>query len=178
VTESTSNRTTLNYVDSSSGKTATIKYEAASFQINKPEQYDDLYVYLLPDKLNSFMRLTPVNGQYTEKLNELIKYKLICVGYKGERAFYYSAPAVEPKAYTNIELTEISTSELNQILNQEKNRNHGSEVQKELVYYNFYKKDKIRQQDNANRKQLKQKISLVIFGCLDELLDKVFPPAK
>jgi hypothetical protein len=67
---------------------------------------------------------------------------------------------------------------LNQILNQEKNRNHGSEVQKELVYYNFYKKDKIRQQDNANRKQLKQKISLVIFGCLDELLDKVFPPAK
>ena len=80
VTEATLNRTTLNYVDSSGGKTATIKYESVSFQINKPEQYDDLYVYLIPDKLNSFMRLTPVNGRYTEKLNELIKYKLVCVG--------------------------------------------------------------------------------------------------
>ena len=174
VTEATLNRTTLNYVDSLSGKTATIKYESVSFQLNKPEQYDDLYIYLLPDKLNSFMRLTPVNGQYTEKLNELIKYKLVCVGYKGERAFFYLQPAVEPKAYANIELAEISTSELNRLLKQEKNRNPGAGLQKELAYYQFYKKDKIRQQNNADRQLLKHKISLVIFECLDRLLEDVF----
>ncbi|HEY8898770.1 MAG TPA: hypothetical protein VIM79_28270 [Niastella sp.] len=174
VTEATTDRTTLNYIDSSNGKTATIKYEAVSFQINKPEQYDDLYVYLLPDKLNSFMRLMPANGQYTEKLNELITYKLICIGYKGDRAFFYSLPAIEPKAYTNIELAEITTNELNRLLNQEKNRNHGAGVQKELVYYQFNKKDKIRQRNNANMKLLKHRISLVIFECLGKLLDEVF----
>ena len=178
VTEATTNRTTLNYTDSSSGKTATIKYESVSFQLNKPEQYDDLYVYLLPDSLNSFMRLMPVNGQYTEKLNELITYKLVCVGYKGDRAFFYSQPAIEPKAYTNIELAEISTSELNRLLNQDKNRNPGAGVQKELTYYQFNKKDKIRQKNNADMKLLKHKISLVIFECLDKLLGTMFPPQK
>lgn len=173
VTEATLNGITLNYVDSSSGKTATIKYETVSFQINKPEQYDDLYVYLLPDKLNSFMRVIPVNGQYTEKLNELIKYKLICVGYKGERAFFYSQPAIEPKAYTNIELAEISTSELNRILKQEKKRNSEAGLQKELAYYQFYKKDKIRQQSNADRQQLRQKTSFIIFGCLTKMFNLV-----
>jgi hypothetical protein len=178
VTEATTDRTTLNYTDSSRGKTATIKYEAVSFQLNKPEQYDDLYVYLLPDKLNSFMRLTPVNGQYAEKLNELITYKLVCVGYKGVRVFFYSLPAIEPKAYTNIELSEISTSELNRLLNQEKNRNPGAGIQKELVYYQFNKNDKERQKNNANRKLLKHKISLVIFECLGKLLNDVFRNIK
>lgn len=120
------------------------------------------------------MRLTPVNGQYTEKLNELITYKLVCVGYKGDSTFFNSLPAIEPKAYTNIELTAISTNELNRLLNQEKNRNHGAGLQKELAYYQFNKTDKIRQQNIANLKHLKQRISFVIFGCLAEMFDKVF----
>jgi hypothetical protein len=96
------------------------------------------------------------------------------VGYKGDRLFFYSLPAIEPKAYTNIELAEISTSELNRQLNLDKNRNPGAAVQKELVYYQFNKKDKIRQQNNADMKLLKHKISLVIFDCLGKLLNEVF----
>ncbi len=57
VVESTITRTTLNYRDSTTNKAATIKYQPVSIQIKKPEQYDGVDVYLLPDKLNSFIRL-------------------------------------------------------------------------------------------------------------------------
>lgn len=163
VYESTTTRTTLNYTDANTGKTATIKYQPVAVQINNAAQFDDLYVYLLPDKLYSFMRMKKEDGKYTEQLNELIKYKLVCVGYKGERAFYYSQQVIEPKNYTNITLTETSTQELNRKLNEEGNGSKGSDIQKDIAFYLFYTKDKKRQEHNLALYQLSWKVQRVIW---------------
>lgn len=163
VYESTTTRTTLNYTNASTGKTATIKYQPVAVQINNAAQFDDLYVYLLPDKLYSFMRMKQENGKYTEQLNELIKYKLVCVGYKGERAFYYSQQTIAPKNYTNITLAEISTQELNRKLNEEGNGSKGTEIQKDIAFYLFYNKDKKRQDHNLALYQLTWKVKQVIW---------------
>ncbi len=163
VIEVTSARTSLSITDSATGKSATIKYQPVSFAINKAEQYEELYVYLLPEKLNSFIRLPVTNGQYTEKLNELIKYKLVCVGYKDDRTFYYSLPAIEPKAYSNIELAEVSSKELNRLLNKVGNGRYGTGIQKELAFYLFYKKDSKRQKQNLELRKFTWKVQRVIW---------------
>jgi hypothetical protein len=163
VTEATSARTSVNITDPVTGKKAAIRYQPVSFAINKPEQFDDLYVYLLPEKLNSFVRLSGTNGKYTEQLNELIKYKLVCVGYKGEQAFYYSQPDIAPKAYTNIELAAVSTDKLNLLLNKEGNGRHGAGIQKDLAFYLFYKNDLKRQKRNQELRDLTWKVQIVIW---------------
>ncbi|OQP54433.1 hypothetical protein [Niastella populi] len=163
VTEATITRTTLNISDAATGKNASIRYEPVSFAVNNAPQYDDLYIYLLPEKLNSFIRLPVANDKYTERLNELIKYKLVCVGYKGEQAFYYMQPGIEPKAYTNIELQSVSASELNRLLNREGNGRHEAGIQKDLAFYLYYKKESQRQKHNLELLEFTWKVQTIIW---------------
>ena len=66
VLEATTTRTMLDFTDTRTGKKAVIKYLPVSFQISEWNSYDQLYVYLIPDKLTSFMRLTGSGGNYSE----------------------------------------------------------------------------------------------------------------
>ena len=169
VMEVTAARTTGNYTDPGTGKTATIKYQPVSFQINKPEQYDEIYVYLLPDKFNSFMRLTQVNGQYAEKLNELLTYKLACIAYKNGQAFYYSQPAIEAKVYSGIELSPITQTELTRRLNREGGARLQSDIQKEVEFMRFYQNDVKRQKHNAALNELTMMVFPIIYHCIVDM---------
>lgn len=165
VINSTVNRTTFDFTDQKTGKTATIKYLPVSFQINQPEKYDLLYVYLLPDKLNSFIRVTNTNGKYTERLNELIKYRLIIIAYKGDEAFFYSQPDIEAKAYTGIVLTKINQNDLRKKLNGKENDSQGSDIQKEMDFFLFNNLDQKRKKHNLDLQELREKVKNVIFPC-------------
>ncbi|MBO9203717.1 MULTISPECIES: hypothetical protein [Niastella] len=167
VNEETATRTSGNYTDPKTGKTATIKYQPVSFLVNKQEQFDTLFVYLLPDKLSSFMRLTQVNGRYAENLNEQIKYKLVCIACKGGRMFYYLLSGIEPKVYTEIELVEISQNELTRVLNREGSAQQESDVQKELAFFRFYNNDVKRQKRNAELEELRWRMFPIIYHCMD-----------
>lgn len=165
VYNSTSTRTTTTITDSSTGKSAIIKYQPVSFQISRQEQYDWLYVYLLPEKLSSFIRLTPENGIYTEKLNGLITYKLVCIGYKNGQAYFHSQAGIEPKAYTGLELTAISQHELKQELNRAGGDRHEKEMQNEINFQLFNYRDMKRRKHNLALQELMMKIVAVIFPC-------------
>jgi len=69
-------------------KKAVINYLPVSFGVEQWYEYDRLYVYLLPDKLSSFMRLTGSDGKYSEKLDELMQYKLVCIATKMNRHIF------------------------------------------------------------------------------------------
>jgi hypothetical protein len=166
VMDVTVGRTTGSYTDPGTGKTATIKYQPVSFQINKPEQYDEVYVYLLPNKLNSFMRLRQVKGQYLERLNELLQYKLVCIAYKNGEPFYYSRRAIEPKSYWGIELSAITQTELTRQLNREGGAQLQSDVQKEMEYFRFCQNDVKRQKQNAALNELMMKVLPIIYHCI------------
>ncbi|KAI9447037.1 hypothetical protein F5148DRAFT_1292501 [Russula earlei] len=114
----TANRTTLDFTDPQTGKRAVIQYKSVSFTIQETVNYDRIYLYLLPNKLTSFMRVTESGGQYREQLDELMRYNMICIAYKGEQAFSYSLKNIQPVNYPPIALTAIAKNQLDKQLNE------------------------------------------------------------
>lgn len=164
VMESLDNRETLDYTDSQTGKKAVIKYEPISITIKDENKFDRLLVYILPDKLNSFMRVEKSNLSYTEKLNELMNHNLVCLGYIGEQAYFYSKDNVTPKEYNNVELLPLSQQELKQNLNRYDNMQRKS-LLKEFDYQLFEVKEQQRQDILIARQHLREEIMPTIFPC-------------
>ncbi len=167
VWESTRERTTLDYTSPRNGKKAIIRYLPFSVSINNYKNYDNVFVYLLPNKLNSFMRLEDTNGVFRERLDELFAYKMECVAYKGKHVYYYSMDDVGAKAYT-IDLQEISMNELNNKLGGLGNQSQKDDMAKEVDYMQFQMQDKRRTKKNEEREALTEKFEKLIFPCYGE----------
>lgn len=164
VMESLDNRETLDYTDSQTGKKAVIQYNPINITIKDETKFDRLLVYILPDKLNSFMRVEKSNLSYTEKLNELMNHNLVCLGYIGEQVYFYSKDNVTPKEYNNVELLPLSQQELKQNLNRYDNMQRKS-LLKEFDYQLFEVKEQQRQDKLIARQHLREEIMPVIFPC-------------
>lgn len=164
VNESVRNRETLDYTDSKTGKKAVIKYEPLTVSIVNESDYDRVFVYLLPDQLNSFMRVKQESKVYTEKLNELMVNDLICLAYKGKQAYLYSKKRIASGDYNNIVLSAISDKELNVSLKQY-NRTQQTNMLKELEFQYAEVEENMRQQKLTNQKAIRREIEMVIFPC-------------
>ncbi|MDP4263215.1 MAG: hypothetical protein Q8941_11865 [Bacteroidota bacterium] len=165
VTESTITRTSLNYTEPGTGKKAIINYLPVSVQVDQWKQYDRLNVYLLPDRLTSFMRLDGIEGKYTEKLDELMRYKLICIAYKDEQAYFYSKDTIEAKDYSTIILTPAGKDELNKKLNSAGNFTQSSFLDRENDFALFDITDQKRQKYNLGLQELTRRATELIFPC-------------
>ena len=165
VVGATSNRTMLDYTDPSTGKKAVIKYTSVTFPIAGWKGYDRLYVYLLPSELSSFMLLPGTDGVYTEKLNELIKYDLVCLGYKGEQTFYYHQPGVQPGIHDSIRLSSISAEELTRQLNQVGSETQARQLIQENDFFKFDISDQKRRQKNQAWEELLARLRAMITCC-------------
>jgi len=117
VHESVRNKTTLNFKDQQTGKTAIIKYQPVSFSIADLNSYSRVDVYLLPDKLNSFIRIAEKNQTYKENLNDLFKYNLCCIGYKGGHGFLYVQRDVKPQEYPAFGLAPATDEQIANAIN-------------------------------------------------------------
>ncbi|HET6992607.1 MAG TPA: hypothetical protein VFJ43_14835, partial [Bacteroidia bacterium] len=111
VFESTSTRTTLDYTDPNSGKKAVIRYEPLTISINNENEFEQVQVYLVPDSLNSFMKVTKEGTTFKENLNELFNYSLVVVAQKGNKWFWSQHDHVQP-GNTSVQLDEIAESQL------------------------------------------------------------------
>lgn len=131
VYESTVNRTTLDYTDPNSGKKAVIKYEALTISINEENQFEQVQVYLVPDSLNSFMKVDKKGSAFEEKLNELFKYSLVVVGQKGKKWYWSQQTNVKP-GNPSVQLNEIAESQLRTNLNTSFTKKTGADFRTEL----------------------------------------------
>lgn len=166
VWKSTANRETLDYTDSTTGKRAVIKYEPVKFEFQYHTSYDGLFVYLIPDSLNSFMRVElDESDQYTEKLNELMSYKMIAIGYKGEEIFYTQINDLMPKKYTAINLEVITKAKLNKVLNQSNKSSHSKAMIDEARTQHYFLRDLKRQKEVREIKELRERLRPVVFPC-------------
>jgi cytochrome c2 len=173
VMESTLSRTTLNYTDPETGKKAVIKYEPIEVTVENVKEYDRVLVYLLPDELNSFMRMEKNNNEiFEEQLNELVIYKLVCLGYKGEDSFYFSQDNVKP-GNISVSLKKSSNTEISDNINRLNNRDHSKAMNDELSFMAFEKEEAKRQQMIISINELTNMIRPVIFPCSEGLKDTV-----
>jgi hypothetical protein len=166
VTDATIARTTLNYTSPAGQDKVTISYLPVSFNIPDWQQYDRLYVYLLPDQLSSFMRIAGAEGSYNEKLNALLKYDLVCLAYKGDQIFFYHQQNLGPKAYTHIQLSSISQPDLKRRLNEAGSIGNLSQFQDEDSFYQFDIKDQPRRKHNEELAALRGRLINMIFPCI------------
>jgi hypothetical protein len=87
VMASTTSRATLDYKDPQSGKRVSIKYDTCNIEVNNLKSFDKVYVYAIPEKLNSYVRMKQADSTFSYSLNELIKYKMVAIGYIGETMY-------------------------------------------------------------------------------------------
>lgn len=163
VLESTANRKTLDYTDKDVKK-AVIKYKPISVQINQFDQYDRVVAYLLPNKLDGFMRMNEVGGRFTESLNELIHYKLVCVGYMGTEVFLYTNKMANLRDY-NIDLIKVDGQTLKSELNDLYDKEKTGFIIDDVLFQQFDFKEKIRRTKLYDMSVLRSRIERVIFPC-------------
>ena len=118
VVESTINRSNLNYTEPSTGKKVVIMYSPISVTVTDAKNYDRLLVYLLPDKLSSFIKMNDSNSVYTEKLNGFMKYELVCIGIKGNQQSILCITDAAPKHYNDLVLKTVNANEAVQLFQQ------------------------------------------------------------
>lgn len=165
VIESTLTRTTLDYTDPENGKKAVIKYEPLTVTINNHKNYDRVLVYLLPEELNSFMRVANKNEVFEEKLNELMTYKMVCIAYKGEESFYFSQDNVRAGSLT-VSLVKTTNADIKDNVNKISKRSQSKAMNDELNYFAFEKEEAKRQVELAKINELMNKVRPVIFPCM------------
>lgn len=170
VWDATVNRTTFKY--SAGGKKAEIKYFPFSVKLKEYKQYDRVYVYLLADKLNSFIRLKQDNDLFKEQLNQLMKYKMVCLGFKGDKLYFSEVENVESKEYDDIILQEIDERGLDRKLNSLKNLNQLEGIVKEVDYWKSELQEERRMKKETDRRIFRVKVMRVIFPCIQNPLDE------
>ena len=166
VVASTLSRTTLNFEDKQTGKKAIITYLPVTFTVSNAIKYDRCYLYLLPSRLSSFMRLSDSSGYYTEKLNQLMTYRLVAIAYKNDSAFLYTLDNVQSITYPPITLAGITKNDLDEVLHDVSSLTQATDLKKEEEFIRFDAKDSKRRNHNQSLKDLKYKLINFLFPCI------------
>jgi len=116
VEETTKERKTATYTDPNTGKKATITYNPFSLEVAEYEKYEQLFVYLLPSKMNSFQRLNLTEGKLNYPLNNLMDYDVVVLGIKDNRYFVSTHKKMNSGHLGKLKLKEIRENTLNRLL--------------------------------------------------------------
>ncbi len=164
VMESTTNRTTLDYTDPENGKKAVIKYEPVSVTVTNSGDYDRIVCYMIPNKLSSFQLMKQEGTAFKEKLNELMNYSIVTVGFKGSKTFYHEIRKGEAKAYS-ITLAAIDTKALDIKLNSSFPLNQQKDLLKDINFQQFDLAENKRQEKIREREAIRARLYPVVFPC-------------
>ncbi len=108
VRSATRSRVTATYVDNTTGKKATLKYNEFSFEVPEAGKYKKLFAYLLPNKFQSYQRLNVINGKLAYNLNDEMMYDLVVLGLT-ETGFEYFEKQKINKGHLGIVKMEVIT---------------------------------------------------------------------
>ncbi|MCH7534341.1 MAG: cytochrome c [Bacteroidetes bacterium] len=161
--EATANRTTLDYTDRD-GEKVLIEYKELTIDVENEDQFDRTYVYLAAHEQYSYIKMKQQENTFKEKLNKLVNYNVLCIGYKGEQAFFSSIENTKPGT-ASVSPEMISDEELEiQIRKLCRNRAR-QDLQADLAFEKFQIKEIARQKKNAEIADLRKTLFPVIFPC-------------
>ena len=166
VLAATSSRSSMSYTDDQSGRTATLTYTPVTIEVTDKELFSHLRVYLIPKDLNSYQRMLERNGAFTENLNTLFQYDLVCMGRKDgvlHAASRQSIPApgtitlsMEPsdeeRLRRMVRTPQVSPSLVNDLVEQAR-------------HLDWLELEAKRQQAKAEREEFRSALMAVVFPC-------------
>jgi hypothetical protein len=162
----TKDQVTTRIIDAQTGKSAVISYPPLTIQVSGSEGYDRVNVYLLPDKLSSFIRLPGDNKKYEGKLNDGMTYNLVCIAYKKDQAFYHFESNIGAGDHSPLTLDMIGTAELDRRLNLVGRGTQAADIQKENDWFRFEFTDRTRQENWDRTNALRCRVMRLLFPCL------------
>lgn len=133
--------------------------------LNERENYDRVLVYLLPDELSSFIRVSPRNDIYEEQLSEIMIYKLVCIAYKGDKHFYFSQDNIKSGKHS-VSLIKTDEATILNNINKLSKLSQVKAMNDELAFISFQKEEAKRQVELAKINELTNKVRPVIFPCM------------
>jgi len=131
-------------------------------EVNDRASYDELFVYLIPQELNSFQRMNERNGSFEERLNALFTYDLLCLGMKGKQQFAFTAMASGQSRIT-ASLSPTDDNGLRKMLRAKGNVEERLLDESRYLYQSA--NDRARRKTNADRARLRQDLMPVVFPC-------------
>lgn len=177
VFQSTADRRDMRFTDQRTGKTATLTYTSLTVEVSDRASYDELFVYLIPQELNSFQRMSERNGIFEERLNDQLTNDVLCLGMKGAQQFAFTTKASGQSRIT----ATLSPSDDNGLRAMLRTKGNVEEsLLDESRYLIWSATDRARQKRNADRTRLRQELLPVVFPCATsdapaEARDEVVP---
>ena len=169
VAETTRARKTGEFYDKVTGKTARIQYNDFSFEVDKPEQYELVYAYLFPSKLNSYQRISGNKGKFSYALNDAIIYDLAIVAISEKGYSYFQKSNLNEGNLGTIKLERVSEAKVNASIEQ-LNSNRIStpiRVADELSWLKTEQQNYVERRNRQNQYQFHERIKKIVFPCYE-----------
>jgi len=142
-------------------RSVTISYSDYEVSIENTERFDKLFVYLIPKKFNSFVKLEAKNGRFTYKVNDLLRYRVYCIAYLNDVPFYSSKTVRNDSE--KVTLLETTTKILRKKLPVLNSQN--SSLETEISYQMSKQKNETKVKRYHEIVKLKREIKSVVFPC-------------
>lgn len=151
------------------GKTSTIKYNDFKLNVAEHDKYERLYVYLLPDKLNSYQRIGHKEGKVDYPLNDRISYNVFVLGINEKGYYYHEIRETNKGDFGTIQLKSIGEDAFDtriKELNNSRNANP-MKLDDELEWLRLEKKNYKVQRLRQEKRLFLERIRKVVFPCYD-----------
>jgi hypothetical protein len=169
VLQTTLARKTGEFYDKETGKTARIQYNDFSFEVDKPEQYELVYAYLFPSKLNSYQRISGNKGKFSYALNDAILYDLAIVAISEKGYSYFQKSNFNSGNLGTITLERVSEAKVNASIEQ-LNSNRISKpmrVADELSWLKTEQQNYVERRNRQNAYLFHERIKKIVFPCYE-----------
>ncbi len=142
-------------------KSATISYSDYEVSIENTEHFEQLFVYLVPNEFNSFIRLKSQDKHFTYKLNDILNYHVYCIAYLNDVPYYIDKTI--KNASDKLILSKITTEALRKKLSKINSKNTSLET--EVSYETFKNKHGTNLKKYRELIKLKRALNSIVFPC-------------
>jgi hypothetical protein len=150
-------------------KTASLTYSPLNITVSAAGDYSKMHAYIIPVKFNSYVKLNASNGSYTYNLNDALSYQIVVIGWKDD-SFYAYFNENATKGELTATLQKINLADWQNLIETKLKGVQG--FVEEYNYLDYLRKDEERQNTNAVRNNLKNKIQPFVFPCMTNHVDE------
>lgn len=168
VAERTTTRTSGTFFDKETGKTAKLTYEKMKLIVEDQASFARVFVYLFPNKLSSYHRITPKNGSFEYALNQEFSYDLAIVAYKDEGYYFYSKKFITATDLGTLKLDAISETKLDATLTSMNSSKaiKSDDISQDIAWLLHEKADNVVQKKRKLDHELRLRLAEVCFPCM------------